>query len=165
MDILCHRLVSLGHPSNLCAIIETLVSHQKHCPLLYRWISSESARCESTQPSILSSSAIQIYSNILAQCPLFNLFSFPLPFPWLRDTCIGLKSSRNLETWHEAVLPHILDWASSLEEPFSISTHPDLEDLIKYAWDEEFPEILVDDAIHYVVCCCPLIQSLMNSFL
>jgi len=36
MDILCHQLVSLGHPSNPCAIIETLVSHQKHCPLLYR---------------------------------------------------------------------------------------------------------------------------------
>jgi hypothetical protein len=36
MDILCHQLVRLGHPSNLCAIIETLVSHQKHCTILYR---------------------------------------------------------------------------------------------------------------------------------
>ena len=63
------------------------------------------------------------------------------------------NSSRDLETWCEAVLPYILKWASSLEEPFSISTHPNLEELIKYAWDEEFPEILAaDDAVHYVVC-------------
>ena len=62
------------------------------------------------------------------------------------------NSSCDLETWHEAVLPHILNWAGSLEEPFSISTHPDLEDLIKYAWDEEFPEIPADNTVYYVVC-------------
>ena len=63
------------------------------------------------------------------------------------------NSSRDLETWRKDVLPHILEWAGSLEEPFFISTHcPDLEDLIKYAWDEEFPEISADEAVHYVVC-------------
>lgn len=61
------------------------------------------------------------------------------------------NSSRDLETWREAVLPHILDWAGSLDEPFSISTHPDLEEITKYAWDEEFPEISADGAVHYVV--------------
>jgi len=70
--------------------------------------------------------------------------------PRYKNSDLPLKnSSRDLETWREAVLPHILDWAGSLEEPFSISTHPDLEELIKYAWDEEFP---ADDAVYYVVC-------------
>ena len=75
------------------------------------------------------------------------------------------NSSRDLETWRKDVLPHILEWAGSLGEPFFISTHcPDLEDLIKYAWDEEFPEISADEAIHYVVCY-RFIQSLDHSFL
>ena len=42
--------------------------------------------------------------------------------------------------------------------------HPDLEELIKYAWDEEFPEIPADDAVHYVVCY-RFLQSLKHSFL
>ena len=72
--------------------------------------------------------------------------------PRYKNSDLPFKNfSRDLETWHEAVLPHILDWAGSLEEPFSISTHPNLEELIKYAWDEEFLEISVDDAIYYVV--------------
>ncbi|KAF8815687.1 hypothetical protein BYT27DRAFT_7003157, partial [Phlegmacium glaucopus] len=60
------------------------------------------------------------------------------------------NSTRDLQTWRNAVIPHILEWAGSLEEPFSISSHPDLEDLIKYAWDKEFPEIPADDAVQYV---------------
>ena len=31
------NLSALVTHQNLCAIIETLVSHQKHCTLLYRW--------------------------------------------------------------------------------------------------------------------------------
>src|SRR6266699_4146517 len=62
------------------------------------------------------------------------------------------NSTRDLQTWREAVIPHILEWAGSLEEPFSISSHPDLEDVITYAWEEEFPEIPTDDAVQYVVC-------------
>ena len=73
--------------------------------------------------------------------------------PHYKNSDLPFKnSSCDLETWHEAVLPHILEWAGSLEEPFSISTHPNLEELIKYAWDEEFLEISADDAVHYVVC-------------
>ena len=60
--------------------------------------------------------------------------------------------TRDLETWRDAVIPHILEWAGSLEEPFSISSHPDLDEIIKYAWDEEFPEIPVDSAVYFVVC-------------
>ena len=72
------------------------------------------------------------------------------------------NSSRNLETLRKDILPHILECAGSLEEPFFISTHPDLEVLIKYAWDEEFPEIPADEAIHYVVSY-RLFQSLDHS--
>lgn len=69
--------------------------------------------------------------------------------------------TRDLQTWREDVIPHILEWAGSLEDPFSISSHPNLEDVITYAWDEEFPGISADDAVQYVVCYFRNCQSLL----
>ena len=59
--------------------------------------------------------------------------------------------TRDLLTWRDAVLPPIIDWAGTIEDPFSINSHPDLQDVVEYLWDEEFPEIPVDDAVQAVV--------------
>ena len=68
--------------------------------------------------------------------------------PRFKNSDLLFKNSTcDLETWHEAVIPQILEWAGTLEEPFSISSHPNLDELIKYAWDEEFPEIPADGAV------------------
>ena len=73
--------------------------------------------------------------------------------PHFKNSDLPFKNSTcDLETWREAVIPHILDWAGSLEEPFSISSHPVLDKVIKYAWEEEFPEIPTDGTVDYVVC-------------
>jgi len=73
--------------------------------------------------------------------------------PRFKNSDLPFKNStRDLETWREAVIPHILEWAGSLEEPFPISSHPVLDEVIKYAWGEEFPEIPADSAVYYVVC-------------
>lgn len=59
--------------------------------------------------------------------------------------------TRDLLTWRDAVLPAILDWAGTLEEPFAINSHPNLPDIVEDCWKEEFPEIPVDEAVHAVV--------------
>jgi len=58
---------------------------------------------------------------------------------------------RDLLTWRDAVLPPIIDWAGTIEDPFTVNSHPDLQDVVEYLWDEEFPEIPADDAIQAVV--------------
>ena len=59
--------------------------------------------------------------------------------------------SRDLLTWRDAVLPPIIDWAGTLEDPFAINSHPNLPDIVEDCWKEEFPEIRVDEAVHAVV--------------
>jgi hypothetical protein len=54
---------------------------------------------------------------------------------------------RDLLTWRDAVLPPIIDWAGTIEDPFAVNSHPDLQDIVEYLWDEEFPEIPADDAV------------------
>ncbi|KAF8806780.1 hypothetical protein BYT27DRAFT_7338795 [Phlegmacium glaucopus] len=58
--------------------------------------------------------------------------------------------TRDLATWRDAVLPAIIDWAGMLEEPFTVNSHPDLQDIVEDNWKEEFPEIPADDAIQAV---------------
>jgi hypothetical protein len=62
------------------------------------------------------------------------------------------NAARDLQTWRDAVLPAIIDWAGTLEEPFAISSHPDLPEVVESIWSLEFPEIPADDAVHAVVC-------------
>jgi hypothetical protein len=61
------------------------------------------------------------------------------------------NAARDLQTWRDAALPAIIDWAGTLEEPFAASSHPDLPEVVEYIWGEEFPEIPADDAVHAVV--------------
>ena len=46
----------------------------------------------------------------------------------------------------------IINWARTLKEPFAASSHPDLLEVVKYIWGEEFPKIPADDTVHAVVC-------------
>jgi len=62
------------------------------------------------------------------------------------------NAARDLQTWRDAVLPAIIDWAGTLKEPFTASSHPNLLEVVEYIWGEEFPEIPADDAVHAVVC-------------
>ena len=52
--------------------------------------------------------------------------------PFKNPTC-------NLITWCNSVLPPIIDWAGMLAEPFAVNSHPDLQEIIEYNWNEEFP--------------------------
>ena len=58
---------------------------------------------------------------------------------------------RDLLTWHDAVLPPIIDWAGTIEDPFTVNSHPNLPEVIEYLWSEEFLEIQADDAVQSVV--------------
>ncbi|KAF8811703.1 hypothetical protein BYT27DRAFT_7160606 [Phlegmacium glaucopus] len=58
--------------------------------------------------------------------------------------------ARDLATWRDAVLPSIIDWAGTLEEPFAVNSHPDVQDIVEDNWKEEFPEIPADDAVQAV---------------
>lgn len=58
---------------------------------------------------------------------------------------------RDLLTWRNAVLPSIIDWAGTLDEPFAINSHPDLHDIIEQNWNEQFPAVEADDAVQAVV--------------
>ena len=60
--------------------------------------------------------------------------------------------TRDLLTWRDAVLPAIIDWAGTLEEPFAVNSHPNLLDIVEGVWKEEFPEIPADEAVQAVVC-------------
>ncbi|KAF8154656.1 hypothetical protein B0H34DRAFT_852391 [Crassisporium funariophilum] len=60
------------------------------------------------------------------------------------------NAARDLHTWHDAVLPAIIDWARTLKEPFAVSSHPDLPEVVEYLWSEEFPKIPANDAVHAV---------------
>lgn len=59
--------------------------------------------------------------------------------------------TRDLLTWRNVVLPSIIDWAGSLDEPFAIHSHPDLHTMIEENWNEGFPTVKADDAIFAVV--------------
>ena len=64
--------------------------------------------------------------------------------PFENPTC-------NLITWHNSVLPPIIDWAGTFAEPFTVNSHPDLQGIVEYNWNEEFPEMPLDDAVQSVV--------------
>ena len=57
----------------------------------------------------------------------------------------------DLLTWRNAVLPPIIDWVGTIEDPFTVNSHPDLQEVVKYLWSEEFPEIQADDPFQSVV--------------
>ena len=59
--------------------------------------------------------------------------------------------TRDLLTWRDVVLPVIIDWAGTLDEPFAINSHPNLQDIVEDSWKEGFPEIPVDEAVQAVV--------------
>lgn len=59
--------------------------------------------------------------------------------------------TRDLLTWRDVILPAIIDWAGTLDEPFAINSHPDLQEIIECRWKEEFPAIPADDAVQAVV--------------
>lgn len=71
-------------------------------------------------------------------------FLFPDDLPFENPT-------RDLITWRDAVLPSIIDWAGTLDEPFAINSHPDFPDIVEECWKEEFPEIPADEAVYAVV--------------
>jgi len=60
--------------------------------------------------------------------------------------------TRDLLTWRDAVLPVIIDWAGTIDDPFAVNSHPDLQELVESIWSEEIPEIQADDAVQSVVC-------------
>ena len=57
--------------------------------------------------------------------------------------------TRDLLTWRDAVIPSIIDWAGTLEEPFAVN--PDLYVIIEDNWKDEFPTIDAGDAVQAVV--------------
>ena len=59
--------------------------------------------------------------------------------------------TRDLVTWHDAVLPSIINWAGSLDEPFVINSHPNLQEIIEKNWKANYPEVQCNDAILAVV--------------
>lgn len=72
--------------------------------------------------------------------------------PRYKNSHLPFKNpTRDLITWRDAVLPSIIDWAGTLDEPFAINSHPDLPTIVEDNWKEEFPEIPIDEAVHAVV--------------
>ena len=57
----------------------------------------------------------------------------------------------DLLTWRDTVLPAIIDWAGTIDDPFAVNSHPDLQELVESIWSEEFLEIQADDAVQAVV--------------
>ena len=57
----------------------------------------------------------------------------------------------DLLTWCDAILPLIIDWVGTIEDPFTVNSHLNLQEVIEYLWSEEFPEIQADDAVQSVV--------------
>ena len=58
---------------------------------------------------------------------------------------------RDLLTWRNAILPPIIDWFGTIKDPFTVNSHPNLQEVVEYLWSEEFLEIQGDDAIQSVV--------------
>ena len=70
------------------------------------------------------------------------------------------NQARDLQTWRNAVIPEIIDWVGTLEEPFAANSHPNLQDVVESSWNEEFPEIPANDAVQTVVCDSEAIPGL-----
>jgi hypothetical protein len=61
------------------------------------------------------------------------------------------NQTHDLQIWRNTVIPGIIDWAGTLEEPFGVNSHPDLPDIVEASWKEGFPEIPADSAVQAVV--------------
>ncbi|KAF8955384.1 hypothetical protein BDZ97DRAFT_1965483 [Flammula alnicola] len=54
---------------------------------------------------------------------------------------------RDIRTWHESVVPPIIDWSGTLEDGFGVNAHPDLPFVVQESWNDEFPAIECNDAV------------------
>ncbi|KAF8959428.1 hypothetical protein BDZ97DRAFT_1838008, partial [Flammula alnicola] len=57
---------------------------------------------------------------------------------------------QDLQTWRNAIVPDIVDWAGTLKKPFAANSHPNLQNVVEDSWNEEFPEIPAYDAVQAV---------------
>ncbi|KAF8810925.1 hypothetical protein BYT27DRAFT_7253262 [Phlegmacium glaucopus] len=55
--------------------------------------------------------------------------------------------NHDLQTWHESVIPAIIDWSGTLEDGFGVNAHPDLSEIVQDNWNNKFPSIDCDDAV------------------
>ena len=72
--------------------------------------------------------------------------------PRYKNSHLPFKNpTRDLLMWRDTVLPAIIDWAGTIDDPFAVNSHPNLQELVKSIWSEEFLEIQADDAVQAVV--------------
>ena len=72
--------------------------------------------------------------------------------PHYKNSHLPFKDpTHDLDTWRDAVLPSIIDWAGSLNEPFAINSHPNLQEIIEENWKANYPEVQCNDAVLAVV--------------
>lgn len=65
---------------------------------------------------------------------------------------LPFESARDLKIWQSSVLPPIICWAGTSDQPFTVNTHENFEDIVAKHWREHFPEVEIIEAVYYVVC-------------
>ena len=74
------------------------------------------------------------------------------PKPCYNNSDLPFKNhSQDLTTWRNKVLPLIIDWAGSHDDPFAIGTDPSFKTIVKQFWNESFPTMEPTDAVYAVV--------------
>lgn len=72
------------------------------------------------------------------------------------------NQAQDLETWRNTVLPAVIDWAGTLEDPFGANSHLDLHDIVRDSWNDGFPGTPPNDAVHSVVSQLYMVFQQLN---
>ena len=59
--------------------------------------------------------------------------------------------NRDLEIWRNKILPPIIDWAGSHDDPFAVTADQQFKPTVKKFWDQNFRGIDATDAMYAVV--------------
>ncbi|KAJ7080298.1 hypothetical protein C8R44DRAFT_992479 [Mycena epipterygia] len=54
----------------------------------------------------------------------------------------------DLKVWQSSAIPIIIDWAGSLDAPFTAAAHPDFRSVVEEAWSDNFPAYEITDAVY-----------------
>lgn len=81
-----------------------------------------------------------------------------LPFP-------SNRTQADLKIWRDSVIPAVVDWAGSLDEPFGANAHPDFKSVVTESWNESFPELEINEAVYYVVSILIFVNLLIYLYL
>ncbi|KAF8218932.1 hypothetical protein L208DRAFT_1383164 [Tricholoma matsutake] len=68
-----------------------------------------------------------------------------------RESSLIVKETfQDLATWRNKVLPPIIDWAGSHDDPFAVSADPSFKTIVKTFWDQSSQTVEPTDAVYAV---------------